>query len=58
MSSLGFSETNTIGYYSPSATSSGHWLFEERLPFLYFPSAFTFLRKLPVFRKKDSNNMP
>ena len=45
-------------YYSPSATSSGHWPFEERLPFLYFPSAFTFLRKLPVFRKKDSNNMP
>src|SRR5690349_4765048 len=45
-------------YYALSATSSGHWLFGERLPLSYFPSAFASLRKLPVFSKKDSNAMP
>jgi len=45
-------------YYALSATSSGHWLFGERSPLSYFPSAFASLRKLPVFSKKDSNAMP
>jgi hypothetical protein len=38
-------------YYALSATFSGHWLFGERLPLSYFPSALTFLGKLPVFNK-------
>ena len=35
-------------YSAPSATSVGHWCFEERLPFLYFPSTLSFLWTLPV----------
>jgi hypothetical protein len=36
-------------YYVPSATSQGHWLFGKHLLLAYFPSALTFLEKLPVF---------